>query len=62
MTQQLLIWFSVVFALIIVFVLRAGKRLDVLSRLNEKLHFHIGLVSEREMFYCPGDMSDDEEL
>lgn len=60
MTQQLFIWFAVVFIMVTVFALKGLKKLNALYHINQWVHRYVRLGAEDEMFYCPGDK--DSEL
>lgn len=62
MTQQLFVWFSVVSIMLTLFVFRGMKRLCARYHIVRHLHRLVHSVSDWEMFYCPGDIADEEEL
>lgn len=62
MTQQLFVWSSVVSIMLTLFVFRGMKRLCARYHIVRYLHRLVHSVSDREMFYCPGDIADEEEL
>lgn len=61
MSQQMIIWCIIVGVLLFAFALRAFERLYLKCHNDRKKAHHIfELGNEREMFYCPGDVTDDD--
>lgn len=61
MNEQMIVWLSVMVLIAAVFIVRSIKW----HHRRQNVHGHrarhfIGLGTEREMFYVPGDRDDDE--
>lgn len=62
MSQPMIVWCVIVGALFFAFAFNAVWHFCKERRMGKKGKRHfIGMVKEREIFYCPGDMLDDED-
>lgn len=62
MTQQSIIWFTIVTLMMIVFALKGLKKLCTDYHFNNKLHHFIAVGSDKDLFFCPGDEDYDDGL
>ncbi|MGN1263758.1 MAG: hypothetical protein ACI4TW_06950 [Prevotella sp.] len=62
MSHSMIVWCVIVGVLFFAFVLNAvWKFYDECRPFNKSGHHLLEMGEEREMFYCPGDMMDEED-